>query len=110
MKTFLIRLSSGLVVAALAITAMLYNQYTFGALMSIILLGSLNEYFNLTEAKRDKPKSFFQGRWFAYSVGLSGVEVRIDPIRPKPGAAALHPPTVISTTGLHRPTWASPTR
>jgi dolichol kinase len=32
--------------------------------MSIILLGSLNEYFNLTEAKRDKPSSFFQGKWF----------------------------------------------
>lgn len=64
MKTFLIRLSSGLVVAALAITAMLYNQYTFGVLMSIILVGSLNEYFNLTEAKRDKPTSFFQGKWF----------------------------------------------
>lgn len=64
MKTFLIRLSSGLVVAALAIAAMLYNQYTFFSLMSIILLGSLSEYFNLTEAKRDKPNSFFQGKWF----------------------------------------------
>ncbi len=64
MKTFLIRLSSGLVVAALAITAMLYNQYTFFVLMSIILLGSLNEYFNLTDAKRDNAKSFFQGKWF----------------------------------------------
>jgi phosphatidate cytidylyltransferase len=64
MKTFLIRLSSGLVVAALAITAMLYNQYTFFALMSLILLGSLYEYFNLTAAKRDTPNSFFQGKWF----------------------------------------------
>ena len=64
MKTFLIRLSSGLVVAALAITAMLYNQNTFFVLMCIILLGSLNEYFNLTESKRDKPSSFLQGKWF----------------------------------------------
>lgn len=64
MKIFLIRLSSGLVVAALAITAMLYNQYSFGVLMSIILVGSLNEYFSLTEAKRDKPNSFFQGKRF----------------------------------------------
>lgn len=64
MKTFFIRLSSGLVVAALAITAMLYNQYTFFVLMSIILLGSLNEYFTITGARREKPASFFQGKWF----------------------------------------------
>ncbi len=64
MKTFLIRLSSGLVVAALAITAMLYNQYSFFVLMSIILLGSMNEYFKITEARRDAPTSFFQGKWF----------------------------------------------
>src|SRR5687768_6471594 len=64
MKTFLIRLSSGLVVAAMAITAMLYNQYTFFVLMSIILVGSLNEYFNITEVKRGKSNSFFTGKWF----------------------------------------------
>lgn len=64
MKTFLIRLTSGLVVAAMAITAMLYNQYSFFVLMSIILVGSLNEYFNVTESKREKTNSFFQGKWF----------------------------------------------
>src|SRR5688572_18869161 len=64
MKTFLIRLSSGLVVAALAIAAMLWNQYSFFVLMSIILIGSLNEYFNITEPKREKSTSFFTGKWF----------------------------------------------
>ena len=64
MKLFLIRLSSGLVVAAMVITAILYNQYSFFVLMSIILLGSLYEYFNLTESKREKTTSFFQGKWF----------------------------------------------
>ena len=64
MKTFLIRLSSGLVVAAMAITAMLYNQYSFFVLMSIILIGSLVEYFNVTQAKREITTSFFQGKWF----------------------------------------------
>ena len=58
MRTFLIRLSSGLVVAAMAITAMLYNQYTFFILMSVILVGSLNEYFNITGPRREKPNSF----------------------------------------------------
>ena len=64
MKTFLIRLSSGLVVAAMVITAILYNQYSFLVVMSIILIGSLNEYFNVTESKRGKANSFFQGKWF----------------------------------------------
>jgi phosphatidate cytidylyltransferase len=64
MKLFFIRLSSGLVVAAMAIAAMLYNQYTFFLLMSIILIGSLNEYFNITEVKRGKTDSFFGGKWF----------------------------------------------
>lgn len=69
MKTFFLRLSSGLVVAALAIGAMLWNQYSFFVLMSIILLGSLNEYFNLTQAKRDITKGFFQGKWFVVLLG-----------------------------------------
>ncbi len=64
MKTFFIRLSSGLVVAALVIAAILYSPYTFLLVMSIILIGSLNEYFNLTESRRDKANSFFQGKWF----------------------------------------------
>lgn len=64
MKNFLIRLSSGLVVAALAITALLYNEYSFFVLMSIMLLGSLNEYFNITEIRRNQPNSFWQGKKF----------------------------------------------
>ncbi|MCX6198792.1 MAG: CDP-archaeol synthase [Bacteroidetes bacterium] len=64
MKTFFIRLSSGLVVAALAITAMLYNQYTFFVLMSIMLVGSLNEYFNVTQPRRETTTGFFQSKWF----------------------------------------------
>ncbi len=64
MKTFFIRLSSGLVVAAMAITAMLYNQYSFFVFLSIVLLGSLYEYFNITQLKREVTTGFFQGKWF----------------------------------------------
>ena len=64
MKTFFIRLTSGLVVVALFIAAILYSPYTFLVVMSIILIGSLNEYFNLTESRREKSNSFFQGKWF----------------------------------------------
>lgn len=71
MKTFFIRLSSGLVVAALAITAMLYNQWTFFVLMSIMLIGSLNEYFNITQPKRETTTGFFQSKWFVILLGYS---------------------------------------
>jgi phosphatidate cytidylyltransferase len=64
MKTFLIRLTSGLIVAALAISAMLVNQYTFFVLMSVILLGSLHEFFTITQPRREQPKNFWQGKWF----------------------------------------------
>lgn len=69
MKTFFIRLSSGLVVAALAITAMLYNQWTFFILMSLMLLGSLYEFFNITQPKREVTTGFFQGKWFVIILG-----------------------------------------
>lgn len=71
MKTFFIRLSSGLVVAALAITAMLYNQWTFFALMSIMLIGSLNEYFSITQPKRETTTGFFQSKWFVILLGYT---------------------------------------
>lgn len=64
MKNFLIRLSSGLIVAAIAIAMMLYNQYSFFVFMSIVLVGSLHEYFHITEEKRDKSTSFLTGKWF----------------------------------------------
>ncbi len=64
MKTFLIRLSTGLVGTAIAVFLLLWNQYTFALAMSIVLIGSLIEYFNLTDVKREKPASFFQSKWF----------------------------------------------
>lgn len=64
MKTFLVRLSSGLIATAIAVFLFLFNQYTFLLLMSIILIGSLYEFFTITESKRQPAKSFFQSKWF----------------------------------------------
>jgi len=64
MNKFFVRLASGLVGAAITIFLLLWNQYTFGLVMAIILIGSLHEYFTLTEGRREKANSFFQSKWF----------------------------------------------
>ncbi len=63
MKSFFTRLVSGLLFGAVAITAMLYSPYTFFVLMSVVLVGSLNEYFVITQPKRENISGFFQGKW-----------------------------------------------
>lgn len=68
MKTFFIRLASGLAFGAVAISALLFSPYTFFAVMSIVLIGTLNEYFNITQTKREVTKGFFQSKWFV--IGL----------------------------------------
>ena len=47
MKTFFIRLASGLTVAAVVISLMLWNQYSFGLVLAVMLIGSLNEFFSI---------------------------------------------------------------
>lgn len=64
MKTFFIRLASGLTVAAVVISLMLWNQYSFGLVLAVMLIGSLNEYFNITQPKRETTKGFIQSKWF----------------------------------------------
>jgi phosphatidate cytidylyltransferase len=64
MKKFFIRLISGLAFGSVAIAAMLWNKYSFFILMSIILIGSLYEYFKITSVKREASRSFFTGGWF----------------------------------------------
>ncbi len=64
MNKFLVRLVSGLAVGIVAIAAILWNKYSFFAVMSVALIGCLNEYFNITEPRREKSTSFFTGKWF----------------------------------------------
>lgn len=68
MKTFFIRLAAGLGFGVVAIAAMLLNEYTFFALGSVILIGSLNEYFNITQPKRETASGFFQSKWFVIAL------------------------------------------
>ncbi len=71
MKTFFIRLASGLTVAAVVISLMLWNQYSFGLVMAVMLIGSLNEYFNITQPKREIANGFLQSKWFVILLSVA---------------------------------------
>src|ERR1019366_7129005 len=64
MKTFFIRTLSGLVFLAVMISAILWNQYSFLALFTFILIGALNEYYNITEPARENTKNKIPVKWF----------------------------------------------
>ncbi|MBL7777154.1 MAG: CDP-archaeol synthase [Chitinophagales bacterium] len=52
MKTLFVRSASGLVFAVVMIGSILYHPFSYGMLMSIILTGSLVEFFRITTQKR----------------------------------------------------------
>ena len=64
MKTFFIRTGSGLVFLAVMISAILWNQYSFLALITFILIGTLNEYYNITAPAREATKNKIPVKWF----------------------------------------------
>jgi phosphatidate cytidylyltransferase len=64
MKTFLTRSASAVVFAVFMVGGILWNQYSFLLVMTVILIGSLHEYFSITENKREQATSFFTGKWF----------------------------------------------
>jgi phosphatidate cytidylyltransferase len=64
MKTLLTRTASGIVFLAIMIAGILWNQYSFALLFSVILAGTLNEYFNITAGKREAGKAKIPVKWF----------------------------------------------
>jgi phosphatidate cytidylyltransferase len=68
MKNLLIRSASGIVFVALMVAAILIHQYTFLAIMTFILAGSLMEFYNITASRREPSAFKLSGKWFL--VGL----------------------------------------
>jgi phosphatidate cytidylyltransferase len=64
MQTLLVRAFSGVVFLVIMATGILYNQYTFGLLMSVILVGGLREFFAITSGKRENIVKEFLGKRF----------------------------------------------
>ncbi|MDB5281986.1 MAG: hypothetical protein JWO06_1061 [Bacteroidota bacterium] len=65
MKTLLVRSASGIVFVALMLGAILWNQYSFLALMLLVLIGTLSEYFNITSGARGT-----SAKWFVIVVSV----------------------------------------
>jgi len=70
MKTLLTRSASGIVFVVLMVGAILWNQYSFALLISVILAGSLNEYFNITASKRETGKARLPIKWLVLILSL----------------------------------------
>jgi len=64
MQTLLIRALSGIVFLIIMAGGILFNQYTFGLLMSVLLVGGLREFFVITTSKRESIVKEFLGRRF----------------------------------------------
>lgn len=70
MKTLLTRTASGIVFLVIMLGAILWNQYSFALLFSVILAGTLNEYFNITAAKRETGSAKIPVKWFVIVLSL----------------------------------------
>jgi phosphatidate cytidylyltransferase len=70
MKNLITRTASGIVFVVLMVLGILWTPYSFVALFSIILFGSLNEYFNITAGKREPGKAKISAKWLVIVLGL----------------------------------------
>jgi phosphatidate cytidylyltransferase len=68
MKNLAIRAASGLVFAVIMIGGILWHPLSFLAVMSVVLIGSLSEYYNIISERREPSASRFSGKWFLVSV------------------------------------------
>lgn len=64
MKNLAIRAASGFVFVALMIGGILWHPLSFLAVMLVVVVGSLNEFFNITAEKRGPSASRLTGKWF----------------------------------------------
>lgn len=64
MKNLAIRAASGLVFAIVMIGGILWHPLSFLAVMSVVLIGSLNEFYNITSERRELSPSKLSGKGF----------------------------------------------
>lgn len=90
MKNLITRSVTGVVFVALMVAGILYNQYTFLLIITVVLAGSLNEFYNITAPKREVSKSklgkkgflmvvFLLSYWVSYLLVAPPVRAMPDP-------------------------------
>src|SRR5579872_4059539 len=70
MKTFFTRTATGIVFVVVMVGAILWSQYSYLLLMTVILAGTLNEYFNITASKREQRSNKIPIKWFVIILSL----------------------------------------
>lgn len=70
MRTLLVRTASGIVFVALMIGCILWNQYSYLAIMSLVLLGSILEYYRIIGPKKEAAGSRTGDKWLVLIFGL----------------------------------------
>ena len=70
MRTLIIRSISGIVFVALMVGGILWNQYSYAVLMSLLLAGALNEYYKITIPKREILHVKLQAHWLVIALSL----------------------------------------
>lgn len=58
MKNFCVRTLSGAVLAAVVLGAVAWNQWSYGALLALLLVGGMLEFYALVEAQGIRPQRF----------------------------------------------------
>lgn len=67
MNNLFVRSLTGLVFVLVMMGCIAFNQYTFLAIMLVILVGSLNEFWNITLPKRETANSFLTSKgWLIF--------------------------------------------
>lgn len=91
MKNLAIRAASGFVFVALMIGGILWHPLSFLAVMLVVVVGSLNEFFNITAEKRGPSASRLTGKWFLTGlftlVFLLSYLLASEPVRAMPDIA-----------------------
>lgn len=93
MKTLLTRSLSGIVFVLIMATAILWNSYSYMLLMLVLLTGTLLEYFQIIETKRDSSTGKANYKWLVIAgsilLFLMSYVLTSPPVRSMPGKGGL---------------------
>lgn len=86
MKNLAVRTLSGIVLAAIMLGAVCWSQWSFGALLLVILLCGMHEFYTLAAARGAQPQRLIG------MLTVSSSSLRISPWSPRPFSTS-SPPT-----------------
>lgn len=93
MKNLVTRAASGFVFAAVMIGGIMWHPLSYLAVMSVVLIGTLNEYYNITAERREHSSYFLSKKWVLialfFVVFLISFVLSSEPVRALPDVSHL---------------------